>query len=220
MALMNLIYKKKVKTQIGTVTIDASVTENHTTTSTPTRNPVEEGIEVTDHVSLEPAKLSIQGVISDTPLNFDIIGNIASGDLKSLTKNLTSGFSDTLGGTSRSTEQYQALLALQRSRQPFKVITGIKVYENMILTSLSVDRTATTGKSIHFSADMEEIRIVKSQNAGPQNLGKSVKDLGAKTKNLGGKVTTQITEKDLKSFKGVTNTLGNIGAAFRKVSGF
>lgn len=100
------------------------------------------------------------------------------------------------------------------------MITGIKVYENMILTSLSVDRTATTGKSIHFSADMEEIRIVKSQNAGPQNLGKSVKDLGAKTKNLGGKVTTQITEKDLKSFKGVTNTLGNIGAAFRKVSGF
>ena len=217
MALMNLIYKKQVKAQIGTITVDASVSEDHTASSTVTSNPVEEGANVADHVKLEPLRLSIQGVISDTPLDFEILNSLAKGDFKGIAKNFTSGISAVLGGTSRSTEQYLALLELRKSREPFQVITGLKVYQNMILTNLTVNRTASTGKAIHFTAEMEEIRIVQSQTVGKEALGKGVKNLASKTKNLGAKTKSWIDPiKDLKKHKGVTSTLGSVASFLKK----
>lgn len=207
MAILNIIFDKP-KAKIGTITVDAAVSIKHSIGSTPTRNPVEDGAKVTDHVELEPQTVSIQGVISDTPLDFNILNDIIKGDLKNIQKNFMDGVNSTLNKTSRSVEQYQALMELWKTRQPFQVITGFKVYDNMILTRLDVDQSATTGKAMHFSADLEEIRIVSSKSVGKENYANIVKDLASKKKNLGTKVPELLDPvKDAKKLKGATSLL-------------
>jgi Dit-like tail protein len=49
--------------------IDATVSDTHTTTATPTEHPVEKGVAITDHVRPGPLKLSLECVITNTPLD-------------------------------------------------------------------------------------------------------------------------------------------------------
>lgn len=167
---------------VAGIVVDATVSEEHLSEAELTENPVEDGAVVTDHVHLKPAQLTIQGVISDSPLGYAVIGNI---------QNLVRSVSSLFGKSSRSVDAYNDLLALQKSRQPFTVTTGLKRYKNMIMTSLSVPRTAQTGRAIHFTATMREIRIVKSKTTSV-SLSSSVSSLGTKTQDFGNKVTPPV----------------------------
>ena len=161
------------------IVIDATIREEHQTEAISTENPVEDGADVTDHVRLKNAQLTIDGVISDTPLGYAIIGNI---------QNVVRTVSTLFGKSARSVDAYNDLLELQKSRQPFTVTTGLKRYKNMILSSLSVPRDYSTGRAIHFTAVFKEIRIVASKS-GALSLSSSVADAGSKTKDLGNKIT-------------------------------
>lgn len=184
MGLFSILFQQS-KAKIGSITIDASVQENHVSTCDLTENPVEDGATITDHVQMKPAELTIDGVISNTPISFAVLDNI---------RGLIDTVTSILGKTSRSIEAYNELLRLQKSRVPFKVVTGLKVYTDMILTSLSVPRTAATGNAIHFSAVMKQIIIAKSETSGVSDsfFASSVSSLASKNKNLGQKVTSAI----------------------------
>jgi hypothetical protein len=93
---------------VAGIVIDATVSEQHTTSCDLTENPVEEGAKITDHVQLKPAELSIEGVITDTPLGYAVIGNI---------QNLIRSVSTIFGGSSRSLDAYNELIKLQQSRK-------------------------------------------------------------------------------------------------------
>lgn len=166
---------------LGGIVLDATVSEEHLTTCEVTKNPVEDGAQITDHVQIQPAKLTIEGVISDTPIGFAIIGNI---------QNVIRSVSTLFGKSSRSIDAYNRLLKLQNDRQPFKVITGLKQYSNMILSELSVPRTKDTGGAIHFRAVMEEIRIVASETTGSPSS--SISDLASPVRDAGQKVTAAV----------------------------
>ncbi len=210
MALLNIIYEK-TKTQIGTVTIDATVFMKHSISSSMTKNPVEEGAQITDHVELNSQAITIQGVISDTPLDFNILNSIVKGNFKNVANNFSDGVKSSLNKSSRSVEQYQELVKLWKSREPFKIITGLKVYDSMILTKLDVDQTASSGKALHFNAEIEEIRIVSSKAVGRESFNDSVKDIASKKKNLGTKVSEKMDPvKDQKKVKGASKLFEGI----------
>lgn len=174
----------------GGIVVDAAISEEHTTSCDLTKNPVEEGAKITDHVQLEPAKLTIDGVISDSPLGAPFVQNFQNAKAAVLSK---------LTGESRSIDAYQKLLELQKSREPFTVTTGLKKYNNMIMTSLSVPRTVSTSNSIHFKATMEEIRIVKSKSALgglAKQVKKSARNLASKTRQMTQKITDTVPSKD------------------------
>jgi hypothetical protein len=168
---------------VAGIVVDASISEDHLTSCDVTDNPVEDGAKITDHVQIKPAELSMDGVITDNPLGYAIIGNI---------QNVKRTVEGLFGKSSRSIDQYNELTKLQSSRQPFTVVTGLKRYKNMIMEELSVTRTAQSGKSIHFRAKMKEIRIVKSSVAGVGKLGSVAKKIASKTKDLGQKVTDAV----------------------------
>ena len=186
MGIFSILFGKS-RASIGSITIDASISEDHVSTAELTENPVEDGGDITDHVRIKPLELTIEGVISDTPVTFSVINNISG-----IINTVTSIF----GNTSRSVDAYNELIKLQQSRDPFKVVTGLKVYENMILTELSIPRTAQTGNAIHFSATMRQIQIAKSETTGisTRSLSTSVTSLGQKNVNLGQKVTETASE--------------------------
>jgi hypothetical protein len=43
------------------------------------------------------------------------------------------------------------------------VVTGLKVYRNMVIQSLTIPRNPKTSNGLHFTAAFKEIRIVQNQ---------------------------------------------------------
>lgn len=181
MAIVDFIFRSR-RSQIDNITIDAVIHETHTSTAVCTENPIEGGSVITDHVALKPTELEIEGIITDTPVSFSLIDN-ATGII-----NTVKGFT---GNKSRSIEAYDKLIKLQQSRRPFKAVTGLKVYNNMILENISVTRDANTGKAIIFKAQMKQILIAASKTTGDISalntdaLASDVVDLASKTADRG-----------------------------------
>lgn len=174
----------------GGIVVDATVQEEHKSSCDLTENPVEDGAKITDHVQLKPKELSIDGVISDTPLGASFVQNF---------QNSSSSSGNSLSNSSRSIDAYQQLLELQKSREPFTVTTGLKQYTNMILVDLSVPRTVSTANAIHFKASMKEIRIVKSKSSvggEDKTAKKDSRNRASKTKDSSQKTTEPVPAKD------------------------
>jgi len=189
MALLNILFGRKTKASIGGITIDAVIEDDHERDCEVTENPVEDGANVTDHVHLKPVHLTINGVISDTPIDFGILNNLATGNISGLSNSVKS-----LGGSKRSIEQYNKLVELQKKREPFEVVTGLRVYKNMILKRLQVQRNAQKGQAIHFTAELMEIKIIGSGVLGSFNLSDDVQDLASPNRNQGRKIASEITQ--------------------------
>lgn len=123
--------------QIGPVTVDASLSEDHKFPAMLTENPVEDGTVFTDHVVLQPTTLELECRISDATQS---LGSIR--------------------GANTAADAFKALVSLQKSRETFTVSTGLSVYQNMMFEELSVPRVALDGNSIRFHARLREILIV------------------------------------------------------------
>lgn len=166
---------------VSGIVLDASISEDHVKECEVTENPVEEGAKITDHVQIKPAMLTIEGIISDYPIGFPIIGNVL---------NAASTVSNIFDQTSsRSIDAYNQLVKLMDDRQPFTVVTSLKKYESMVFESISVPRTVQSGRALHFTAKLKQIRIVSSQT-GPSTTPKAgVKNIAKKASDKGSQLT-------------------------------
>ena len=117
---------------ISGIEIDAVFNEDHRYTSKATIYPVESGLFITDSIYNLPTRVTLSGVVTDTPLNFLSAGN-------------------------RSVSAFNKLVNLHKSRTPVTLITGVKRYENMVMLSLSVPITVQTGQSLTFNMEFQEI---------------------------------------------------------------
>jgi hypothetical protein len=132
--------------------IDASLTETHKLSSNVTKYPVESGAKITDHISNEPREVTIEGIVSDTP-----IGNVAT--VRASATASPTGSLDFLP----SDEALAKLEALWESREPVPIQTtlaGGKSYENMALMDLDIPVDETTGHALRFTATFQQIKIV------------------------------------------------------------
>lgn len=173
MAAVTLIFKK-TRTQIGAIVLDASITETHTSEVEVTEFPVEKGANVADHRRVKPDGLTIEGLVSNTPLpepndpSTHYSEGAAEFDSKATFK------------AGRAGQAYADLLALKDSGDLITVVTGLRTYENLTMVALSVPRDARTGQSLRFSATLKELRIVSSEivkttepkTKGKESLGK------------------------------------------------
>lgn len=131
--VLSLIYGKKyAQSQVGTVTFDTMVTEEHRFSSRVTYYPVESGTIVSDHIVNEPDIVVLSGLVTDTPLNI-------------------------LAGFNRSIAAFNALIQIHQRRQVVDIVTGIKVYKNMAITSLDIPRSLKNGQSLTFNIELQRI---------------------------------------------------------------
>ena len=130
--------------QIDTIAFDCSVEESHGFTTNVTDYPQENGFYMQDNIWIEPFKLTLKGIVTDTRL-------------QPVTKSI--GVLETRVG-----EVYNSLLALRDKRQVFEVMTGLEIYPDMVFSSLTVERDADTGFSIRIIAELKHIRKVSAQN--------------------------------------------------------
>jgi hypothetical protein len=124
------------KTAIGTLVIEATLSETHEATCTVTDQPIETGARISDHIILDPERVIIEGFVSDSPIN------------------LSAGFN--------SQATFDELYALREARQLLTVVTGYKVYVDMAITRITVPRDQSTGQAIRFSVELKKINRVGS----------------------------------------------------------
>jgi len=168
---------------IGQISIDATVQQEHKLASEVSDNPVEDGSNIVDHVNLLPFQLTLNGVITDSPIKFGVFSSVV---------NAGQTIATLFGQTRRSIEAYQQLEKLWESRVPLTIITSLKEYKDMIIESLSVPRTAQTGNAIHFTISFRQIKRVNSVVVDAASFKSDVRDLATSTKNKGNKISGEV----------------------------
>lgn len=123
---------------IGGVQVDASISEVHRTRNEVTDNPVELGSDVQDHSRRMPNEYALDGVLADAPTT-------------------PSGFARLQASGESSSKRYSDLLDLVENADTFDVLTGIRMYRDMVFLSFEVRRDKTTGGIIGFRAEMKQI---------------------------------------------------------------
>ena len=139
---------------IGSVEIDASVSEIHSSSADITEFPVEDGSLITDHINKKPDVVQIEGYVSNTPIKSltDIFGLATFNSLG----NLAQGISNDLAKKS-----YDKLLEIVEGNELITIVTTLRTYENMAIESFIVNRSASDGDSLHFTAIARQITLVQ-----------------------------------------------------------
>lgn len=183
------------KTGVIFLPLDAMLSENPDFPATPTISEVEDGAEISDHVTLKPIKLSIRGIVTDTPV--------------SLVRALSSPFQS----PSPSQAAFIFLRKLRDDRLPFDFVGGLTVYKSMIITDFNPVRNAETGDSLQFTCNMSQVKVVSSQTIPISKIAKASQKSASPKQSQGNQVLsnpsafqTQIHD----SFQSVTPTAGTL----------
>lgn len=158
-----LFGRKYPRTKIGLIELDATVSENHDYSATVTQFPVENGTVISDHIFNNPVRLSLECLISDSPLSN------SRNPLVTIASNLVSFFSFNSGPT-RSNAIFEDLMRLFDKRELFQVVTGLKLYKNMAITSLSFPRSSGSGQGLIFRIEMLQVKFASILNISYQRV--------------------------------------------------
>lgn len=162
--------------KIGDIEVETTLEATHEDRLHVTEHPVEAGASIADHSFKKPAELVLRCGWSNASLKalFGIISGFFAGG--TMTK------ADYVSGI------YSQLLKLQETREPIEISTGLRQYDNMLITSLGVQRDQRTSQIILVTATFREVIIVstaaatlpaKDAQANPANTAE-VENAGAK----------------------------------------
>lgn len=129
--------------------IDATVSEQHAYENDVTAFPIERGADVTDHVRLRPVRLSLEGIVSDTP-----IGVLAGRRQESADR-----------ASRPSLDAFDFFKELRARREPVSIETHLGTYDDMLCESLSPSVDAATGAALRFSVSFVQAHIVRTERS-------------------------------------------------------
>ncbi len=124
--------------QNTSIKLDVVPSETHGRADTITKHPVEEGSDISDHDRPEPDTLTLECLISNTPLDGPVDMN-------------------------RAQSAWDALNSLRGSPDLLTIVTTLGRYTSMKITTLTATRTSETYNALSFTVAFEKIRIVKNR---------------------------------------------------------
>ena len=169
---------------MGGLVFDAVFEETHEADLEVTDNPVETGVVVSDHAFMKPLRVKISAGVSDTPLAAVTDDPFAS-------------------DAGRSRRAFELLTELQKRAEPFDLQTGLKLYENMVCTSIRTSQDKDSSGALLFTAELREVIIVYTQVVSypPRKAGATKRQAGAK-KDKGEQQGKEVTETPKKQSLG------------------
>ncbi|MBP2167723.1 hypothetical protein J2125_000915 [Erwinia toletana] len=185
MEILSTLFSQQNR-KIGLLIPDVVISEKHTDTLEITEHPVETGAPVADHAYMKPAELVMS------------VGFSAGGSLLDFYDTTSSGYHLGLSPA----ETYQQLRDLQRSCQPFEVVTGKRIYRNMLIRVIDVTTDKDSENVLKASLTLREVIISAvrkkyvAEKADMQNgvSTASVQNSGAKSvRPAGNQVANRIT---------------------------
>ncbi|AVG77949.1 phage baseplate protein [Pantoea ananatis] len=133
--------------KIGMMIPDVVVSEKHSDTLEITEHPVEDKAPVADHAFRRPSEVVME------------VGFAGGGSLLDLVNLSPIGLSIGLSPK----EVYAELLTLQRSRVPFSVTTGKRIYNNMMIKVLEVITDKQTENVLSATLTLREVLITSTK---------------------------------------------------------
>lgn len=141
MAIIDLFINRRPKllTTLGVLQLDCSLTETHVVGHRMSPYPIADGPDLFDHFQQAPERLTINAVVSETPL-LSFAG---------------------IGGKS-STASWLELVALHESKLPFTIYTSLRTYTNMVFDdgdSLQAQRDERYYSALNVTMNLVKYRV-------------------------------------------------------------
>jgi hypothetical protein len=134
--------------------IDATLSQDHEYRNKITSYPVENGLDITDHIRQEPDEVKIEGIISDTPDSVDSFdSNWSASMYETLCMIAGRGFPKDVSSPLPIAIEYPQPILVD-------IIVKLRVFTDMILENLVVPFTPTTGDTLPFTAHFKKVRKV------------------------------------------------------------
>jgi len=137
---LGLVFGKRDKNKFE---FDAVIKESFTLSNAVTENPLENGSFFSDHITNKPEKLSLQVVVSDTPLPFVSIGFSA-------------------GYKGLSSDEYQRLAKIWESRSTLLISTGFQVYKDYVFNTIAGEKNK--GDAAYLTIEFVKYRTFDTTN--------------------------------------------------------
>jgi hypothetical protein len=160
------------ETGLELLSFDANLQEGHERAIRFTEHPVEFGSPISDHFVIEPNRVDLRIIWSDTPI----------GDAVTL--------------PDRARREYRALVDLSETGEPFTLVTGLDVYYSMVVERISAPRTSTTGYAVECDVSFREIQIANqiTIQIPPEILAAQVRAKGQSEVDTGAQGTEAATD--------------------------
>ena len=203
--------------------IDATPSITHYRSSSLTKSPIEDGSEITDHITLENRTVTIEGVIVKNPFNF--ISSATSTVLSSAIQNnqVLSGIAASLGGallrkSGRIDNSLLFLDQLWKNRLPFTIVSGLETYDNVVIKELTITESSKTKEAIKFTATLEQIKFATTESSLISQLSKAVFDTETKhraapTVNRGNQISNEVETATAKKSSSLLFKIGELSGA-------
>lgn len=138
--------------RIGIIIPDVVVSEKHSDTLEITEHPVERPTSsgtgsVSDHAYRRPSEVTME------------VGFAGGGSLLDFADTTTLGINLGLSPS----ETYAQIIDIQRSRVPFDVVTGKRLYSNMLIRAIEVTTDRTTENVLSAVLTLREVIITQTQ---------------------------------------------------------
>jgi hypothetical protein len=167
--MINLMYNQKTPGKVDNLTLDVTISEQPTYANDVTAFPIEDGSSISDGVVQQPIRLVLVGLVTNSPL-WNGFGSPINSYADSF-RSSAAGQVLTNTGT-RCDDAMRALLRMAGRVAPagpgmrqvvksvkikaITVVTGLRVYNDMVVTSLVFDRDAATGDALPFTLTLVE----------------------------------------------------------------
>lgn len=174
MAFLSLLFGLGgAQSMIGSLPLDALLIEDTELSANISQYPVEDGTVISDHITREPERLALSGVVTAA-------GIIMFG----------------AGGRSKLIAAKEALRQIHKERIPVTIVTGMDVYTNYGMSNAKISRT-NEGEKITLDCEFQKIDKAQLQQAdippekaqaGPGGKGTGANGKAGQTASKGGKV--------------------------------
>lgn len=183
---LSILFARQNPGQVGELVLDATLSDSHNYTNEVTHYPREEGLDITDNVRTTPDTVTINGFITNTPvaflqfLNFGLVRreqgglqgkNNSSGEVKNRVQTSLETLLDISGRSINGPNPTPKII---------DVVTGLRVYRDMMFTNLSINRDADNSRDVmKFTASLihvEQVSVNVAEAGTLPNVSDDISD--------------------------------------------
>ena len=166
--MATLLYKR-TRSALGAIELDCTISETHEGAVDVTEFPVEDGFDITDHARPRAETVSLEAFVSNTPIPF----NSEQADVSLAQYPYSRGvvawnsksqlLMEQAGEVDPATRAYNEVLRIKNAGELVTLTTSLRTYEDMLITNVSVPRSAAVGNGLQFTVSLKELRVVNAQ---------------------------------------------------------
>lgn len=200
MAVVTILTTPTTRPKVGALVFDAILSEGHEFSMSVTQFPVEEGAPITDHVRQEPAKITLEAIITNTPIKAEklsqFVYDVASGRENILVEESATRVSGAFNMLLAMVGENENYDAPPRVIEPVDVVTTLRVYRGMVITSLSIMKD-TPEEALRFTMTLQKIRRATLRSTYTRPLTKTASGVSGSADDPNN-VSDQVSDQDKK----------------------